>query len=377
MRDAHERRELLLLRDLRTTHDRMPRWVFLLGVGTFFAVFASLASSLLVTLAISALCAYLLNTPIKLADALGIRRSVAVSALFLCGFGVLCSLELLLEPYLRDEIVNFSVRLPELSRTVDDVVRRQFAESSRSASALERAVQKMLDQVALPGELINRTLNVPLLLDQAVPFLLGVVLVPFFVFFLLKDWPSFSRQIMKMIPPVYVERTISLLCEIDILVGRYLRGLALDCLAVAAIAAIGLWLLGVPYPITLGLLTGVANVVPYLGPLSAFLTVATITLVQSGSIRAVLPVLVLFAAIRVLDDLVVQPLTVGKSVELHPMLLVIAIIGGERLFGVIGMVVAVPLVTICQKTASILLEYRQICRTPGKYPPGADLTVIL
>jgi predicted PurR-regulated permease PerM len=374
-RDRELRRERL--EDLKAVHDRMPRWLFLLLAGALFAVFAHQASSLLVILAVSALFAYLLNGPVKRTDALGIRRTVAVSAFFACGLLVLAGTEALLEPYLRSEIVNFSEQLPELSRNLDEVVRRQLAGPGPAASSLERAAKRFLGEIVRPGEFINRALSFPRVFDQAAPFLLGVVLTPFFVFFLLRDWPSFSKQILRLIPPPYVEKTISMLCETDILVGSYLRGLSLDCLAVAAIAAIGLSALGIEYPITLGILTGVANVVPYFGPLTAFLTSAMIALLQFGELGPVFRVLAFYAALRIFDDLVIQPLTVGKSVKLHPMLLVITIIGGERLFGVGGMVIAVPVVTISQKLLSILMEYRQMEKLARRRRPTAEPGILL
>jgi predicted PurR-regulated permease PerM len=85
-------------------------------------------------------------------------------------------------------------------------------------------------------------------------------------------------------------------------------------------------------------------------------TVSIITFIQFNSAGSVLNVILLYISLKLIDDMIVQPLTIGKSVELHPMLLVITIIIGEKLFGIIGMILAVPAVTIAQKVITILIE---------------------
>jgi predicted PurR-regulated permease PerM len=121
----------------------------------------------------------------------------------------------------------------------------------------------------------------------------------------------------------------------------------------------GLWLMGINYPILLGILSGVANVVPYLGPIVGCLVSSLVALMQYNSLDPVLNVILLYIVIKLMDDLVIQPLMIGKSVHLHPMLLVITLIVGEKLFGISGMILGVPVVTAEQKTAGILLEHRR------------------
>jgi predicted PurR-regulated permease PerM len=164
---------------------------------------------------------------------------------------------------------------------------------------------------------------------------------------------------MRWIPSAYVETSIAALSEIDILAGSYLRGLAIECLSVGAMASVGLAMLGVNYPVTLGMVTAAANVIPYVGPIVSCVIACLIAFVQFKSAGAVINVLLLYTTVKLLDDFLVQPLTIGRSVKLHPMLLVITIIAGQKLFGIMGMVLAVPAVTIVQKVVMIFLEDRR------------------
>jgi predicted PurR-regulated permease PerM len=188
---------------------------------------------------------------------------------------------------------------------------------------------------------------------------MALILVPFFVFFLLKDWPGVMKKVMDWVPPSYVETTISVVGEINILVGKYLRGLAADCFVIGVLASAGLSLIGINYPITLGILSGVTNIIPYFGPIIGCTVSSLVALMQYRSFDLLLTVVVLYLVIKLMDDLVIQPLLIGKGVHLHPMLLVITLIVGENLFGVMGMILVVPVVTAAQKTAGILLEHHQ------------------
>lgn len=348
-------RDGLSLNEARKLHHQMPRWVLALlfvGVSTFIAYHTA---HLLMTLTIAAVIAYIFSSAVSAAEKLGIKRSVAVVMLFVLAAVLVISADLIFAPYLKQETMNAYAKLPEFSRRIESAL----LSSAQSNPTFGQAIIKFTDAVMGPAGFLERTLDLSGILTQVKPFIMGLILAPFFVFFLLKDWPRVLKRAMDWIPPSYVETTISVVAEIDILVGKYLRGLAADCFSVGVLASLGLWLIGINYPITLGILSGVANVVPYLGPIVGCLVSSLIALMQFNSFDAVLNVILLYVFIKLVDDLFIQPLMIGKSVKLHPMLLVITIIAGEKLFGISGMILGVPVVTAAQKTVGILLEHHR------------------
>lgn len=364
-----------LVEGFKVVHHKMPLWVLSLIFISLIFISAYHASDLIVILLLSGVLAYILGTVINKMQSLGLKRKVAVVLLYVVLFGLLVGGEELLSPYLQQEIKNFYERAPEFSQQIENIIRQQSAETSKDSTVMEQVIRKILREVTLPGRLINETLDFSAVFSYAAPFVLGLVLTPFFVFFLLKDWPEILKRIMKWIPPAYVETTVSAMSEMDVLVGRYLRGLAVDCLAVGIIATSGLWLLGIQYPITLGILSGCANVIPYMGPVIACITACLIAFIQFQSIGAVINVLLLYITIKLIDDLLIQPLTIGRTLSLHPMLLVITIVTGEKLFGVIGMILAVPIVTIAQKIITIFVLDRR--RPPAKRVPEAANRIVV
>lgn len=348
------------LKEIRNIHNQMPRWVQGIIAAGLFLVMAYYTAGLLVLLLMAGIIAYLLGPLIKRIEYFGIRRTVAVAALYLAGGLFLIGADLLLIPCLQQETKNLTERLPEITAQAEEA----FSDM-RSYPFAEEMIDKIVEGIAQPSHLLSKMLNVSDLFSHAATVAFAMILIPFFVFFILKDWPILLKQVMHWIPSNYVETSIAALSEIDILAGNYLRGLAIECSTVGIMATLGLWMAGVNYPVTLGIITAAANVVPYAGPIVSCSAAGLIAFIQFKSMAAVINVILLYTGIRLLDDFLIQPLTIGRSVKLHPMLLVISILTGQKLFGIMGMVLAVPTVTIFQKVAIIFLEGRKKRQAPS------------
>lgn len=343
-----------LLKEIQKVHHQIPRWVIGLLLTGLFVIAAYYTASLLILLLISGITAYLLSTVITRIEYLGIKRTVAVAAVY-CGAGLLLiGADVLLIPCLQQETRNLTEKLPEITQQAEDAFK-----DLRGYPFAEDMIEKILSGLAQPSHLLSKMFNVSDIFSHAASIAFAMILIPFFVFFILKDWPDILRRMMRLIPSAYVETSIAALSEINILAGRYLRGLAIECSSVGIMAALGLAMLGVNYPIILGIVTAAANVIPYIGPIISCMIACLIAFIQFKSAGAVLNVVLLYTIVKLLDDFLIQPLTIGRSVKLHPMLLVITIIAGQKLFGIMGMVLAVPAVTIVQKVVVIFLEDRR------------------
>lgn len=329
------------------------------------AALAWLARGLVFPLCLAAALAYLLSPAVAWADALAIRRSVAVSALFAVIIAVLAVAGFLLGPGMLAEAAALVDRLPALARQIDvglDAVVRELAES---APALRRLLPEGGDWVQRfvldrgpgePGDLFEHVGHL---------FLLAI-LVPFFAFFLLRDMHRLIAVAMDRLPPQHVETSVAVWRELNGVIGRYIRGLVLDGLVVGALAALGLWAARVPYPLLLGAFAGLANAVPFVGPLlSAAAAGLMVVLTPGQGLAGVGRVALLFLVIKVLDDTIIQPFTIGRSVHLHPTLLLGSVVVGSHALGVLGMIIAVPVATVLQETARLLLEHRRVLARRG------------
>jgi predicted PurR-regulated permease PerM len=338
---------------------------------SFVALIVYLSRDFVLILLLSATLAYLLNPIVKVAETAMIKRGVAVAVIYLgIGVGLLVTTYFLF-PSLRAELNTLSGNLPFFSQRFDeaiDTLQNEIVARYPAADSLFTTREVRYEK--LNAFIEEQVADLPVLLSHVASIALAGVLIPFFSYFFLRDSRTIIRFVLDHLPANHIETSVAVWCEIDRTVGRYLRGLALEGIVVGASAALGLTLLGVNYPLLLGAVTGLANVVPYLGPIIGGAAAILVTLVQFKSFAVIAQVVVLYLCLKLLDLLAIQPLAVGKGNDLHPVLLIASIIVGGHALGIIGMVVAVPTVTILQKIASLILERRRY----SAHSPDSRLT---
>lgn len=332
-------------------------WALVIAV---VALLVYVSQDFVLLLLLSATLAYLINPIVKIAESAMIRRTVAVTAIYL-GIGVAFLITAyFVFPHLRAEVNTLSRNLPSFSQRFDeavDAIQSEIVAKYPAADSLSTTREVRYER--LNAFIEQQVADVPLLLTHVASIVLAAVLIPFFSYFFLRDSRRIIGFVLDRLPPGHIETTVAVWCEIDRTVGRYLRGLAIEGITVGVFAALGLAILGVNYPLLLGVVTGLANVVPYLGPIIGGTAAILVALVQFQSLSVIAQVAILYLSLKLLDLLAIQPLAVGKGNDLHPVLLIASIIVGGHALGIIGMVIAVPTITILQRIAKLLLERRR------------------
>lgn len=219
---------------------------------------------------------------------------------------------------------------------VESFLRENLSFAGFGSFSFAAEIEKLRSSLAQRGAAI--------LFQDSLSFLVGLVMTPFIVFFLLKDAREFKRYFISLVPNRYFEFTLDLLYKMETQLGNYLRGQFLDAFVFGILATFTLWLLQVPYFVFIGIFAGLANLIPFVGPLvgacSAFLAVV----MEQGEIGRGVSVLIAFALLKMIDDFLIQPFAVGKNVHLHPMVVAIAIVVGGHLYGILGMLLVIPCV---------------------------------
>ena len=336
------------------------------------ALLVYVSQDFVLLLLLSATVAYLINPIVRVAETAMIKRKVAVTTIYL-GIGVafLVTTYFVL-PYLRAEVNTLSGNLPFFSQRFDeavDAIENEIVANYPAADGLFSTREVRYEK--FNSFIEQQVADVPLLLSHLASIVLAAVLIPFFSYFFLRDSRRIVKFVLDRLPPGHIETTVAVWCEIDRTVGRYLRGVAIEGIVVGVFAALGLAILGVNYPLLLGVVTGLANVVPYLGPIIGGAAAILVALVQFKSLAVVAQVAILYLFVKLLDLIAIQPLAVGKGNDLHPVLLIASIIVGGHAWGIVGMVIAVPMITILQRIASLLLERpRYSTHVLDSYPNG-------
>jgi predicted PurR-regulated permease PerM len=324
-----------------------------------------LLHGLVIPIALAAVLAYFLDPLVAWIQGFGIRRTVAVTTLFAAFALLVILLATVVAPRFRAEVAALFSELPSLARTLEIGIDGLQGEVVRNYPKAERFLPKAPRHEGWLFEYIEERLGGASDLMAHVGLIAFIVgLTPIFSFFFLRDGGAIVAYLIDRLRPAHIETTVAVWCEIDRIIGRYLRGLALDALVIGALATVGLWLVGAPYPLLLGAFTTLVNPLPYLGTLLG-LGVATIVSIANGQpISRIGWIVAVYVTIRILDDLVVSAVTIGGSVHMHPMLVLVSILVGEQTLGLLGMVAAVPLVTVVKETARLLLEHRQNLARP-------------
>lgn len=186
-----------------------------------------------------------------------------------------------------------------------------------------------------------------------------IILIPILTFFFLNDSMTFKKTIISFIPNKYFEMSLMLISEIDKQIGRYIRGQILDCFIIGILYSIGLAILKVDYFLILGPIAGISNLIPYLGPTVGFVSSTIVAEVTAGtfSIFIALKILCLSLTVQMIDNLILGPTIVGKSVNLHPVVVMLALLVGANFLGFVGMLIAVPLVASLKVTIQVIRNY--------------------
>lgn len=172
------------------------------------------------------------------------------------------------------------------------------------------------------------------------------LLGPIFSFFLLKDGALFKANIRKLIPETYSEVTIQVIRKISVALSQFLRAKLLEAVLVFIMTYIGLKIVSAPYSAVFAVIAGVTNIIPYLGPLLGAAPALILTGFSDFYLPLFWPVLTVFLIVNAIDMVLVFPVFVAKLVNLSPLTLLASVALGQELYGLFGMLIAVPLASV-------------------------------
>lgn len=237
-----------------------------------------------------------------------------------------------------------------------------FVQSLQQKVSLLNTKVSVLDLNKYFVDLINNLnqilINIPELLVENYQKIIEAVsliaTIPLIGFFLLKDNVKFRRDFLKLIPNRYFEIVIILMHKIDDIVGRYLRAMFYEIIIVGSLAAIFLRFLGVDYAFLIGFMAGLANVIPYFGPIMGVLFAIISILISGSPSILILYVILGMYLIQVIDNNFVYPIVVGASIEMHPLIVFLTVLAGGWAWGLIGMLISVPVVYLIYSMIKVL-----------------------
>ncbi|WP_436630527.1 AI-2E family transporter [Latilactobacillus sakei] len=184
---------------------------------------------------------------------------------------------------------------------------------------------------------------------------IAIVTMPFILFFMLKDGHRLKGYFVKFFPVRIRETTSQVLEEINGQVSQYIRGQLTVAFWVAVMFTVGYWIVGMKYGLTLGIMAGLLNLIPYLGSFLAL--VPSVVIAAFISPILLIKVLLVFAVEQTLEGRVVSPLVLGSKMSMYPVTTIIVLLASGKLFGLVGVIVGIPVYAIIKILVTHLFEW--------------------
>lgn len=187
----------------------------------------------------------------------------------------------------------------------------------------------------------------------------SVSLMPVFTFYLLRDWPEIVASVDDLVPAAHRPLVRRLAEDIDGRIGAFIRGQIFVAFILGCVYTVGLLISGIDLAFTMGIVSGVLFLLPYLGPVIALSMSVVLALVKFGLSWHVAAVIATYGLGQVLENTFLTPMLIGDRVGLHPMVVIVALIVGGNLLGVWGLILALPVTaSLAVVVTEILLRYR-------------------
>jgi len=334
---------------------------FVLGAAVIAAVGWMLwyFAGIVLYLVVGGILAYLLRPLVDRIQAFGMGRVPAIFVVFVLVGGVISVGVTSIIPFIVQQVQDLSQLV-----TVDTAVyvANYLEEQIRQVAPLEPGAleenvrqtgESLLRGDLVEGERVANTLGSMVTVFTNIVY--AVVIIPFVTFFLLKDELKIRRSLLHLVPNRYFEVTLSILAKVEVNIGRYFRALLVQGTAIALLASVLLWIVGLRGAIAIGIFTGLANTIPYFGPFLGFLAGTLVGIAQTGDMSMVPGIAVAMALTQLADNVLLQPFIFSRAAQTHPLVILFVVLVGAQLGGLIGMLLAIPVTTTIRVVVEQLL----------------------
>lgn len=306
--------------------------------------------NILVLIAISILLAFILKPVVGYLEFLKIPRVYAALIAVFFAIGLIGFLIYYFVPIISAQFDNLLILFRDLR--IQDLISKFERKLSNTFPFIKRGdILKHFSRIVQTG-VENILTNISNFIPKLFSIAAFTLIVPFISFFILKDSRNLKLSIINLLPNRYFEMAYEVLQKVTIELGKFVRGWIFDAMFVGSCVMIGLYLIGINNFVMLGLLAGVGHLIPYLGPFIGIIPSILVSYYQMGNFSLALPIIILFAIVYTIDNGFVQPMIYSKSLKIHPVVIILLILIGSELFGLLGLLLAVPVANIIRVLAT-------------------------
>lgn len=306
--------------------------------------------NIIVLIAISILLAFILKPLVEYLELMKIPRVYAALISVIFAVGLITFLIYYFVPIISTQFDNILILFRDLR--IQDLIAKFERKLSNTFPFIRRGdISKHFSKIVQTG-VENILTDISNFIPKIFSIAAFILIVPFITFFILKDSRNLKLSIINLLPNRYFEMAYEVLQKVTIELGKFVRGWIFDAMFVGACSMIGLYIIGINNFAMLGLLAGVGHLIPYLGPFFGIIPSILVSYYQMGNFSLALPIVILFAIIYTIDNGFVQPMIYSKSLKIHPVVIILLILIGSELFGILGLLLAVPISNIIRVLAA-------------------------
>jgi predicted PurR-regulated permease PerM len=356
-------------------HKLIPLTVF----GAIVVYFLWRVRDLLTPFVIAFFLASLLDPVVTRIQNRGVARGRVVASIFGLVISLFVLAAVVIVPMAMRQMTHLATNAPEYSKKLNEEVEKYYVKYQKPLATVGIKKNPLQDKSGPVATTVSRVLDsLKAALTGLAGQVLWIVIIPLSLFYFLLDYQQIRTKLISFIPARYQFSVDRMSQEIVEIFSQYTRGLAKVCALYGLTAVLLFSVFQLPYALFLGMAAGILYAVPYVGPAIGIAGAAIIAITTGASTLYVVAVVVAFLLMHVFFDYGITPKVVGGSVGLHPLVNIFALMVGATLFGVWGMLLAVPVAASIQ----MLLLYffpklgeRPVLATPEATAPTPDESV--
>ena len=338
--------------------------IFILSKISFlFIPVIDFLSVVMLPVILSGLLFYLLNPLVDLMEKYKINRVLAISIIFvIIAIFLIVGLAVAI-PNLQRQVVAFAQNVPtyleDADRVIDDLVTKRLPDDFRPQ--LEQVLANFSTQAtAWASNISSKAVNwVSALISGTSQVIVALIIMPFMLFYLLRDGKGLRDYITQFLPNKLREPVGKVLTDVNQQLSNYVRGQITVAVIVAIMFIIFFKIIGLRYAVTLGITAGILNLVPYLGSFLAMLPALVLGLI-AGPVM-LLKVIIVFIVEQTIEGRFVSPLILGSQLNIHPITILFVLLTSGSMFGIWGVLLGIPIYASAKVVISAIFEwYKQV-----------------
>lgn len=340
--------------------------LLLIGINIFvfnrisfiFTPIAVLIKTVLLPIILSAIMYYLLVPIVNFFEKKGLRRVYTILALYIIIIGILTIIISSVIPFLRDQIISLVQNLPplisDIEHMIEGVIGSQYL--TRVENTLNIDVKLIATQFSEQAtNLLNATfVNILNVIGAVTEVALAIITLPFILFYLLKDGKKLPGYLLGFLPVNIRTQTYTVMKEMNSQISSYIRGQIIVSFCIGFLMFIGFTIIRLDYAPVLALIAAFTSVVPYLGPAIAITPALIIAIVTSPFMLVKL--IIVWTIVQLIEGKFISPQIMGRNLRIHPITIIFIILTAGNLFGIVGILLAIPGYAILKVVATHTFE---------------------